>query len=705
MEQDIDQQFVQDKIDQLNIEAWEARVVDSGRALLLSEEAIELAKSINYTKGLAEGLRTLGFTYIRLSRNHEALGHIGQSLALFEQLNDLRGQSDIYEYLGIIQRSFGDYETSLNSLFRSLELRQQTGYSEGESLSLYHLGVTYKYLGSYEKALDQFLKGLSIAQSKNFWISESYALNNIGLIYLETEDYANALEYFDQSLAIRRKSGDKWGEAGCLDNIGFCHLKMKQYEKALDFCTQALDISNIINDQKGQANSIFHLGNIHDQASQYELALNCYNQSLEIRKQIGDKKGEAEIILFLAELYATKSFADYNIDKSFELMREALKLGNELRANDLLAKIHHGFYEICKKNKMYEDALLHLETHLSIEKEIHNATITQKTQHLEISHRVEKSRQETEMYRLRNAELANLYEEIKQQKEEIETQKTNIEQTLVELKAAQAQLIQSEKMASLGELTAGIAHEIQNPLNFVNNFSEVNIELAAELNEELNKTGILSSDKNILEEIVNSIIQNHEKILNHGKRADSIVKNMLQHSRRNAGQKEPHDINALADEYLRLSYHGLRAKDTSFNATLKTDFDQSIGKINMVPQDIGRVLLNIFNNAFYSVNEKKKQRIENSSTAQEVYEPAILVSTKKLGDKIQIIIKDNGNGIPQNVLDKIFQPFFTTKPTGQGTGLGLSLSYDIIKEHGGELTVTTQEGVGAEFIIQLPINA
>jgi signal transduction histidine kinase len=246
-------------------------------------------------------------------------------------------------------------------------------------------------------------------------------------------------------------------------------------------------------------------------------------------------------------------------------------------------------------------------------------------------------------------------------------------------------------MASLGELTAGIAHEIQNPLNFVNNFSEINTELSDEIVE--------AAKKGDLEEIIQlaaDIKFNQDKISEHGKRADAIVKGMLQHSRSSSGLKEPTDINKLADEYFRLSYHGLRAKDKTFNAALHTDFDTGIGKIPVMPQDIGRVLLNLYNNAFYAVAEKKQLFPTG-------YEPEITVRSKRIGDKIEINVKDNGNGIPPKVLDKIFQPFFTTKPTGQGTGLGLSLSYDIVKAHGGELKVETKEGEGSEFIIQLPI--
>ena len=271
----------------------------------------------------------------------------------------------------------------------------------------------------------------------------------------------------------------------------------------------------------------------------------------------------------------------------------------------------------------------------------------------------------------------------------LQQQKKETESAYEQLKSTQTQLIQSEKMASLGELTAGIAHEIQNPLNFVNNFSEINKEMIAEMKEEIDK-----GNYDEVKVIAKDIEDNEEKINHHGKRADAIVKGMLQHSRASTGQKELTNINAIADEYLRLSYHGMRAKDKEFNATIETDFDESLGKINIVPQDIGRVLLNLYNNAFYALAEKKQQQGEN-------YKPTISVNTKRVNDTVEIIVKDNGNGIPQKIVDKIFQPFFTTKPTGQGTGLGLSLSYDIIKAHGGEIKVETREGEGTEFIIKL----
>jgi signal transduction histidine kinase len=276
--------------------------------------------------------------------------------------------------------------------------------------------------------------------------------------------------------------------------------------------------------------------------------------------------------------------------------------------------------------------------------------------------------------------------------QKLHAEKKRTEEALVELQATQKQLIQSEKMASLGELTAGIAHEIQNPLNFVNNFSEVSNELLDEMLEEVAK-----GNYDEVKAIVDDVKQNLEKINHHGKRADGIVKGMLQHSRSSTATKEPTDINKLTDEYLRLAYHGLRAKDKSFNAAMKTEYDETTGHVNVIPQDIGRVVLNLITNAFYVVTEKKKQEVAG-------FEPTVTVSTKRNADKMEIIVKDNGNGIPQKIFDKIFQPFFTTKPTGQGTGLGLSLSYDIVKAHGGELKAETKEGEGSTFIIQIPIN-
>jgi len=279
---------------------------------------------------------------------------------------------------------------------------------------------------------------------------------------------------------------------------------------------------------------------------------------------------------------------------------------------------------------------------------------------------------------------------------ELEDQRDKIKKAMAELQQTQIQLIQKEKMASLGELTAGIAHEIQNPLNFVNNFSEVNFELGNELKKEVTEMSLSAEQQQWLHSITDEVLQNQEKITHHGKRAEAIVRNMLQHSHKNNGVKEPTDINALINECLQLSYRGFRNKHMAFETKIETNFDKTASRVQVIPQDISRVLLSLFNNAFYAVNERKKQL--NGS-----FQPAVLVSTKKYGDYVAITVRDNGTGMSEKVIAKAFQPFFTTKPTGEGTGLGLSLSYDLVtRGHGGELNVESKEGEGAKFTIQLP---
>ncbi len=395
-------------------------------------------------------------------------------------------------------------------------------------------------------------------------------------------------------------------------------------------------------------------------------------------------------------------------DSAYYFAQQSIQTYRPLNMNNLNVSAYSTMAEIFESSHQYDSAYFYLSMANVIKdslqttensRQFQNLEFNEQTKQQELATEKQKSQARLRMYGLiaglaAIAIIAGILYWGNMRK-----RKTNIvlNKTLQNLTSAQAQLIQSEKMASLGELTAGIAHEIQNPLNFVNNFSDVSTELVDEMNEEITKGNIEDA-----KQIAQDLKQNLEKINHHGKRAGDIVKGMLQHSRTSSGQKEPTNINALADEYLRLAYHGLRAKDKSFNATMKTDFDETIGNINIIPQDIGRVILNLITNAFYVVDEKKKQNPTG-------YEPLVTVSTKALtppsgGRGIIVSVKDNGNGIPQKVLDKIFQPFFTTKPTGQGTGLGLSLSYDIVKAHGGELKVETKEGEGSEFIIQLNIQ-
>jgi signal transduction histidine kinase len=431
-----------------------------------------------------------------------------------------------------------------------------------------------------------------------------------------------------------------------------------------------------------------------------EKSLEYYNKSIHSPELFLRFNGNLEI----AKIYQSQS----KIDSAFIYGKVALEVAEQsgfyssiIEANTYLSQLSQlsdpaEGLKYAYQAMIYQDSLTAMERTMAISDFISIDRIQRKQ---ELEQEIQASKTSLKIYALIGSSFTLiviaflLYINNRAQKKS--NRKTEI--AYERLQNTQSQLIHSEKMASLGELTAGIAHEIQNPLNFVNNFSDVNKELAEELMEEIKK-GNGKEAKAILKDI----IDNEEKILHHGKRADGIVKGMLQHSRGSSGEKELTDINELADEYLRLSYHGLRAKDKSFNADFKTELDPDLPKVNVVPQDIGRVLLNLINNAFYAVSQKAQAKSPN-------FKPEVMVSTELMSPsgggkgEVKISIQDNGQGIPDDIKDKIFQPFFTTKPTGQGTGLGLSMSYDIVtKGHGGELIVESDQNGHTEFIIQIP---
>ena len=561
----------------------------------------------------------------------------------------------------------------------------------------YVMGGFYRTNGLLDQAIYNMQKSISyIDTTDGFWLNN---INVLGTYYMNNNEYSKALETFQkvydisptgtgrtslesmvntyllldslQSIPIlldsvntntRNNISDSDALAKVLQLNAWYLIKIGSFDKAtvlLDSCWQVIRLNKIPAEprtgiiapdyyfalmrmaQKRYPEAIAYLDkNIERvKSSKLELLKN-YKLQAELYQQIGDGNKAAEV------------FAKY-IDLQNEVLNEQ-------------AKLRRNSFELEQQMNERELSIINLKN---------ENTIAGLTRNFTIGFAI--------LLMLLIAGLYNRYS-YKQKHNQV------LESTLTSLKATQSQLIQSEKMASLGELTAGIAHEIQNPLNFINNFSEVNTELLTELKDEIDNGNI-----NDVKTIANNAIENQNKINHHGKRADAIVKGMLQHSRNSSGAKEPTDINSLCDEYLRLSYHGLRAKDKSFNAKFENDFDTSLPKVNIVPQDIGRVVLNLINNAFYAVNEKAKQNIAG-------YEPTVSVITKNEGAKISISVKDNGNGIPEHIKEKIFQPFFTTKPTGQGTGLGLSLSYDIVKAHGGELKVESKEGEGSEFVILIP---
>ncbi len=633
-------------------------------------------------------------------------------------------------------------EEALGYATKARELANNVKFVKGEAQALKYIGIYYYNGNKNVETLNNWLASLELFKSINDKLGVSNILNNIGALYDKQADDAKALEYYLQSLKLSEELGDKFRTATALQNIGNTYLRKKAtLPKALHFFFRALPLSEELKDQDlfvtlhsnlGEAyykmdkvdSALFYdkkgleashnseevttiyilndIGKCYSKKGNYDLAIDYQKRSVALAKKLKAGTDIGKSLLGLGDTY----FAKGEIAASLNAYKEAENYLKDADAIDNLKDTYAGLSKTFEKLNDFPKAYYYQSLLLNVKDTIYNTATDKKLSGLQFDFDIAKKEseiavKELDLQKQKNTKnvfaigfglillLAFVIFRNNQQKQKANKE---LEQTLSDLKSTQSQLIHSEKMASLGELTAGIAHEIQNPLNFVNNFSEVNRELLAEMKEEIEK-GNLEDAKAIADDVM----ENETKINHHGKRADSIVKGMLQHSRTGDGIKEPTDINALADEYLRLGFHGLRAKDNSFNTAMHTDYDASIGLIKVIPQDIARVLLNLITNAFYAVGEKKKKMTTD-------YEPAISVSTKKIGNKIEIRVRDNGNGIPQKALDKIFQPFFTTKPTGEGTGLGLSMSYDIVtKGHGGSLTATTKEGEFAEFCLVLPV--
>lgn len=610
---------------------------DRRKTFEFNEEALKLARKNNITLDVAACLDTKGYYLNKEDRYGEALKCYIEGFKLAEdpasekQTWSKPADADPYRY------------------------RMQI------LAGLHHdLGHVMRSTGNHEEAIQQFRICLQYLD-KALPTSHNSALMNIGAVYLDINMLDSALYYEKKAIAANHMTyrptmykyvGDVFFLQGNSDSARY------YYQKGRGLAARQKSLSQLVTCQMGLA-KVYLAAENKDSSLFYASAFMNGFKNLH-----------------------GNPVKDINISIAYELLYRAYKL-----------RLQH------------DSTLKYLQLAFDSRDSISKARIRNLTQYQNLTFNEQLRLEELEKEKLQTQNRIRLYSLLSGlvfilivafilYRSARQKQKANtiLEKTLVDLKAAQAHLIHAEKMASLGELTAGIAHEIQNPLNFVNNFSEVNRELIAELKEEIEK-----GDLEEIKAIAGDLEQNEEKISHHGKRADGIVKGMLQHSRTSSGQKEPTDLNKLANEYLRLAYHGLRAKDKSFNADFKLEPDETIPKLIVVPQDIGRVLLNLINNAFHAVSSRAL------ATEDKTYKPTVTVSTNNLGDHIEISVGDNGPGIPEEIKDKIFQPFFTTKPAGEGTGLGLSLSYDIItKGHGGGLIVETKTGEGTTFIISLP---
>ena len=705
-------------------------------AMSLGLKTIEQAKRINYKKGEAMARIRLAYTYSVKGDFAAAKATLKLAEAISLSTKDSSQLIRVYGAYGTTYGIQSRYDSSIAFLEKSKVIAERLA-DKAYLMNVYsNLGISYNMQSNRPQALQYQQKSLTIAESLHKVTGQAYALTNIAIIYTEMGDLKGSEQAFNKSIRLAKQEGLNNVELYAYSNLVDVYTKMHNTQKAYETAIKAATLAKEIGDEGIQATALS------------QAATNQANQK---------KFGLAEQLARQAMTIADSSHQPLNIHQAYTAMGYILK--QQDRCGQAIPFYEKGF-SVLKDADLYSAqtgeaygqlstcyeqmgnyrlALSSFRTSAAITDSVRGKENVQKATELTMTYKFDQQQQAVQAeqqkqnalaqarqlallagmgfmlviaavsfyaYRTKRKANASLQEqkevlqlqkeELLRQKEELQQQKEELQHTLTKLQTTQTQLIQSEKMASLGELTAGIAHEIQNPLNFVNNFSALSTDLLNEIKEERKKKE--ERDEELEEEILGDLTGNLAKINHHGGRAASIVKSMLEHSRTSTGEKQLVDLNVLTDEYLRLSFHGLKAKNPDFSCDLVTDFDHSLNKFEVIPQELGRVLLNLFNNAFYAVRQKQQAGVAD-------YLPRVTLSTAQRGKQIEIRVLDNGTGIPQTVLSKIFQPFFTTKPTGQGTGLGLSLSYDIItKGLGGTLTATTQPGEFAEFVITLPIG-
>ena len=640
-------------------------------AFIILEGHAERCKKAGYREGEADAYKIWGNAFQTKGNFEQALEYYKKSYDLAEKIKYRKGLPGILNNIGIVYLNQGNYPEALNTFYETLKAAEAIDDKFVIGNTINNIAVVHYYQGKMDEAEKDYMKAVQIARERSDTILTILAYSNLGEVNLEQNAPVKALTNLNiaYDLAVQKNNPEMLVQT--TNTLGIVYFRLDSTQKAIGQFEAALQLSKEHDFKTAIAKAYNGLAKAKHRQGMLKEALADGLAGLQTAEEMGQAQLQRDANEILASIYESSGDGSNAIKyyKKYKLFSDSL---NNL-ASERAAVTYKAGYELSKKELEFERKNLQQQW-------LTFSALAALLSLGVIAWIINRNRKR----------LNHAYQDLQQKNIVIEAQKAEAEETLSKLKAAQSQLIQSEKMASLGELTAGIAHEIQNPLNFVNNFSDLNKELIDDMRKALH-----TGDSAEAISIAADIHANQDKISSHGKRADSIVKGMLQHSRTSSGHKEPIDINALADEYLRLSYHGLRAKDKSFNVTLQTDLDKAIGKVEIIPQDIGRVLLNLYNNAFYAVMEKKKQ-------SGQAYEPIVSVMTKMQDGKLILSVSDNGLGIPNKIKEKIFQPFFTTKPSGQGTGLGLSLSYDIIKAHGGELRVETSEGAGSKFIIAIP---
>lgn len=668
-------------------EQLKAPIKDSVQLYNALHKALRLAKRNNNNVLLAKSYQNLAIWHSPNTSADSSLFYYNKVLAIYKQSNLVQFQAETHLALEDIYKQKSKYLEAMTHDFKALELYEKLSDESGIAKTYTRLCDILYYQEKFEEGADYCQKAIDVQKQlnepENLSISYRYKADNLLIL----ERYDEALNNINNAIDVLKKAGTEEAEiAPNYNTRGNIYKYLKRYDDAIAEYKTCYQLATENNHSRGIISGLANIGHVYRLQEKYEEGIPYTLEAIDIMKKTGSTQNLAENYMHAARSYEALGENDKALE--FQHLFAEERFNNleqiiEQQQTELQIK-----YETAKKDETIEVQDAKIDRQQKIQLLYIGIALLLTIMLLTMFFSMKNIRKKRKALALLNSELSK-------KQTALEDANSKLKQSLDELKSTQDQLIQSEKMASLGELTAGIAHEIQNPLNFVNNFSEVSHELIDEMNEE-----ITLKNYDEAKEIANDIKQNLEKITHHGKRADSIVKGMLQHSRNSDGTKVLTNINTLTDEYIRLAYHGLRAKDKSFNATIETHFDENINDITIVPQDIGRVVLNLLTNAFYAVNDKKVS-LANTSNAVD-YQPTVTISTKQSKQYLEIKIRDNGNGIPQDIINKIFQPFFTTKPTGQGTGLGLSMSYDIIKAHDGQLKVETKNGVYSEFKIILP---
>lgn len=710
----VDQLISKAKTDTGRINLLITKVKIAGRsnldtAIVLGEQALKEARKAQYYQAEINLRQGLSNNYCFKGNYKAAQQHLDYMLK-FIKPGDSLNLANVYANYGMLYGMQSKYDSSTKLYEIAIGIEERKNDSADLPDNYGNIAISYQQQGNYPQALQYQQKALKLAEINKNEVSQAYTLTNMGITYENYGDTTRAEQTYLKAGDMAKKHGLKNVELYVYSNLSTLYISEKKWERGYDFAMKAVDLATLFGDQGIQAASLSKASAARGGQSRFAEAAILAKRATQVADSSGQPLNKSQAYVAMASLLFLQNKYSEAIpfyEKNFEALKGSdIYVGGNSVAYKELSKC----YEMTGN---YTKALANYKLSAEITDSIRSKENIRKSTELSMNFEFSRKQETLAAEKKRQDDLAsakqtalfvgliftfvlaivafNGYRNKQKANALLTQQKQQIESTLEELKSTQKQLIQSEKMASLGELTAGIAHEIQNPLNFVNNFAELNVELADEL-----QTALTSDNKEEALDIVYDIKQNAEKIVHHGKRADSIVKGMLQHSRVSSDQKEPADINNLVDEYVRLSYHGMRAKDKSFNVKVETDFKPGLPKVNITPQDIGRVLLNMINNSFYAVNDKKKESGDG-------YEPVVKISTDIQNGKLAIKVADNGPGIPQAIVDKIFQPFFTTKPTGQGTGLGLSLSYDIIKAHNGTIQIETHEGEGTAFTILLPM--